>query len=665
MCLGGHQGLRSLAFCVLVFSQQILAFAPAGIQAGFEASVAAGLINNGVEEQSAREQAKQVSEWAFGNEEEGRKGRYSAESDNSKVSLKELFSSGVADRLDFETLSGEKGVLYNVYEHGTAEDRKTLEHLYKEVLPDSKGLFFKTSKRKGVVLDKLNDTRYDTFFAVAPEWFGSTGAAIYRSAFKVNQDGDYLYSNSPEAMMYGFYHMTNYDFADKSIEVDMGHSYDLGRNVTATVFNERFAFCEPGGDYSCDVVGNSRFEFEVDSFTRGTLKSIYARSVGETTPREIDELDERLREESKEPIEDSQGNVTGYTYPGYDVKNLAEAITENTESKMNTDHSVVQQFEAVIVKLRDDVLNSESLKFDKNASPDEEIDTFSTPDGVTDREADSFVLRSDSLKKIYGGILKDYKKLAGSVPSGGSGGGASSPVVPKSSQDLFSSDNFFDTPSFEGASRPSLSAFGDRKQKGYEEMDKPPAGAINISYDEYKQRGAVIPDRGKDRERPVLPGGTGTVLDPIGGTGTGTSPGNGSGTNTGGSTAGGTGSGSASGTGAGTGTGTGAGTNAGTVVGGNTNTKDQEAAGSLDTPILQEMTGREILQPLLDLRNDLLDGLNFSNPSGTCPTATFDAFQKSYSIEAHCIVFDKVSSAISAFMLAIWAILGFRIVFSA
>lgn len=665
MCLGSHQGLRSLAFCFLVLSQQIWAFAPAGIQAGFEASVAAGLIDNGVAEQSAREQAREVSEWAFGNEESGRKGRYSDPIDNKKLSIKELFSQGVVEHLNFETLTGEEGVLYNVYKNGTSQDRMTLEHLYKEVLPDSKGLFFKTERRKGAVLDKLTHLdQYDTFFAIAPEWFGSTGAAMYRSAYKVNQDDDYLYANSPEAMMYGFYHFTNHNFDDKKIVVDLGHSKQLGKNAKATVFSEIFAFCE-GTAYSCDIAGNSSFEFPIDSFTRGTLKSIYVRILGETTPRDVELLTEQIREEFKEPVENDEGEVIDYVYVPYDVNELAKAINEHTDNSMDHDNprSYVQPFEAMIVKLRDDVLSEDSLKLQQNASRDEKIDTFSTPDGISEKEADDFILKSESMKQLYNGILKGYRQH---TVASQSGGGGTSQSIPKSSLDLFASDNFFKSSDFDSMPRPSFSSFGERKEMGYEGMTDPAAGTQTISYEQFNESGATPPDREKDRERPIPAGGTGTVLDPLSGsnnTGIGSGRGSTSGNTAGDSTGSGVGSGSSAETGTSAVTGAGSLSGAGSLTG--SRTKEKEVAENLDAPSLLDITGKEILQPLLDLKDNLLEGLTFSNVSGTCPTATFEAFQRSYNIEAHCIVFDKVSGAISAVMLAIWAILGFRIVFSA
>lgn len=52
-------------------------------------------------------------------------------------------------------------------------------------------------------------------------------------------------------------------------------------------------------------------------------------------------------------------------------------------------------------------------------------------------------------------------------------------------------------------------------------------------------------------------------------------------------------------------------------------------------------------------------------PSGTCPTATLSVFGHSYQLDEQCTLYNSISAVLSAVFLAMWALLGVRILMSA
>lgn len=51
--------------------------------------------------------------------------------------------------------------------------------------------------------------------------------------------------------------------------------------------------------------------------------------------------------------------------------------------------------------------------------------------------------------------------------------------------------------------------------------------------------------------------------------------------------------------------------------------------------------------------------------SGSCPAPTFEVFGQVFALDYHCTLYTSIASIISAFMIALWTIVGIRTVFSA
>jgi hypothetical protein len=54
-----------------------------------------------------------------------------------------------------------------------------------------------------------------------------------------------------------------------------------------------------------------------------------------------------------------------------------------------------------------------------------------------------------------------------------------------------------------------------------------------------------------------------------------------------------------------------------------------------------------------------------SIPSGECPTGTFEAFGHTYTIDVQCTMWNDVGAVVQLVMLAMYALLGARILMSA
>lgn len=89
-------------------------------------------------------------------------------------------------------------------------------------------------------------------------------------------------------------------------------------------------------------------------------------------------------------------------------------------------------------------------------------------------------------------------------------------------------------------------------------------------------------------------------------------------------------------------------------------TKEEEKS-NYKEPDLPLITGIEILQPLLNLKDNLLSTLNFNVPLGSCPTFNIDFFGSNLSLDVHCTIIEKIAAAISALFLIIYNIFAIRI----
>lgn len=75
-------------------------------------------------------------------------------------------------------------------------------------------------------------------------------------------------------------------------------------------------------------------------------------------------------------------------------------------------------------------------------------------------------------------------------------------------------------------------------------------------------------------------------------------------------------------------------------------------------------TGQEILQPIIDLMPFVKD-INVSAKDVQCPKWNFEIWDKSYSVDSHCSLLEKIRTLLKAVFLLIWGIVSLRIILSA
>jgi len=59
-----------------------------------------------------------------------------------------------------------------------------------------------------------------------------------------------------------------------------------------------------------------------------------------------------------------------------------------------------------------------------------------------------------------------------------------------------------------------------------------------------------------------------------------------------------------------------------------------------------------------------VDAISFPSGSGACPSGTVTLFGKPITFDGHCALWGEISGIFSALMLAVWCLLGVRIVLS-
>ncbi|MBN6710273.1 hypothetical protein JFL47_11390 [Haemophilus haemoglobinophilus] len=113
-----------------------------------------------------------------------------------------------------------------------------------------------------------------------------------------------------------------------------------------------------------------------------------------------------------------------------------------------------------------------------------------------------------------------------------------------------------------------------------------------------------------------------------------------------------------------------AGDKAGTVTTAGTSTTTAEATeDKVDEKennflVPEGVTALEILQPLLDIKDNLQHLKNISG-SGTCPTYDLNLFGEGFTLDSHCLILDKVGHIFQSVAMLMWSILGLIIILRA
>lgn len=694
MCLGGRYGAKTLATAILLFLSS-KSFANVGaLPAAFEAALGASLMNSGVAEEDARNEAKEVSKWAFGDSETGRKGRFSSEGKKG-VSLKKLLSERVVEGVDFTNPEGEKGVIFNIAENGTESDRKLLEKVVNTRFQTQGELVFKRKKRVQQILNfcQQEGETAECEYVVAPDWYSSLELFNYRSKRPVNTDGDYVYSNTPLGMYTGVYYNSPFDLTSKNeVMLDLGLSKITNKNEQITVYSEDYFECGAANNPVCDDP-QTQFIEDSASFSNILLSFNYTKQIIDLSPDLITKFfkeaeDERVEEERQSLEMDLDEDDENSTLPSddeirasvlpLDPFELKEYVIRQQAASLAENYYTFN-YQYPVLKIREDSPQNKNIEDIKDT--DTEIDIISTNSGITKEESKDYSVDESSLADIYTGVLRSYVSSNG----GGSGGSASSSGY--NTPNLFEkykSDSYFSSSEVGSVIRslglevPRLRDFSDgQPDKTAIPEELPEKETFYISQGEYTadnvKRNYInarpkISTYGADddeetRHTPIAPvhtGGGGRVSPALG---NGTSTGSGSSTHTGEKEK----SGSISGSGASSATNSSAVPKSETVVVDKAAPKEEPEADKSEffLPTLEDISARDILQPFFDLKNSILSELQFSMPSGDCPRPSVELFGQSYSIEAHCTIFDDLSSVISSFAAALWLILAFRIVFSA
>jgi len=86
---------------------------------------------------------------------------------------------------------------------------------------------------------------------------------------------------------------------------------------------------------------------------------------------------------------------------------------------------------------------------------------------------------------------------------------------------------------------------------------------------------------------------------------------------------------------------------------------------NIGAPTLEQTpTAAQILAPILNLMPDL-KSFTVPSHSSSCPTATFSAFNRSYTVDSHCSLIESNRTLIEAAMLLLWSIASVLVVLRA
>lgn len=633
-----------LSFSSISFSNPIVSV--------FESAVIDSLVTGGMTSEQAAEDASKITNSIFdknlpanlerwGMTENSSVADYffskgSTNSINFKENAKRggVFSDDVTNSLNNPHLKGGEGVMFHVENHGNWEDRKKLEQMFKD---RGFSLVFKTSipyREIEQYADMVNE------YAIAPSWYDSTGMFLYRTELPINKDGDYFYADKP----FVFYRQGLIHFI-KNLEIKET-LVDIGEK-NGKVFRFPIYKDEP---FTYEDEQDAGLEFIHSYGNHYSLNYLYERKIWDRT----DDLEADLGYIKLDMGFDGE--------PEAIVNKLREfaAMSEFSEEGVGT---------LLLTKNRDDISNEEdTIKMDDTLDMDDRVSVYDDLKSISDyskssERLDNYEATPETISKIFNKEIKDFNLNLKQEDK---------EKLSPQARNLLSSA-FVLTPQnvATGARRAGLTTTGGGGIS-VKDLSNPVSTFKTFFTNNSDRRSIPIgvsnnadiahspSDSDRNKPKPVGAGANGGTS----GTNSGSIPGS----NTG------IGSGSSSNTDVTTGSGAGAiptsntQTNAGSVTVGTSASsatdKPEETPRPEALPLIPDAL--DILKPLTDWRLNLISYLQISPASGTCPTFQFDFIDGSQiSIDTHCIVFEKISQTISLFMSAVWAILAFRVLFSA
>lgn len=666
---------------------------------GYQATMESYLINSGVAPSIASEDASKITSSVFGSS------RYGPHFEQYKESLKNNSSSSttpppadntlfqnVDDNLsianaifDREVISsmkvkykkGYEGLIFHVMDKGNYLDRENLRKMFKG--NTGFDIVFRSTMPYGDLLQygqdefaKDSNISLDpsSLFAVAPEWYGTTGVYLYRTEIPVKtRKGEKLYFYSNDLFniyMYGL-GQGRIPFAkdNEYVTVKLGTD-EKGQEINFDIYRDEADIYSNEQDAGLELIHSYD--------NRYTLNYLYERHIRDYTDFEDDKLhfsvDGGCNSDANCIYQGLLGNSGSY-----------EFIEEGKGSLL-------------LVKDRHDLETVEETEAGKD-EPEEDVMIYENMDKIfgtsSELRAENYKLTDDTLSELYEGITRMWL-LRGGIQKYGLGADYSESVTsslglapvefdlsPKAKNALgsnFSLSNRDIPRSVSGsvsvssvsepkvALRDSFWTSSSSSKRSYRLIGKDNNVGDGISTNTGSDTNAgsgstAIDTPSKNDDRLPLPG-NGSVGTHSGAGHSGVTNPSGAGTDTNA----GAGSSANAGSTAGSATGSKVTTQTGSTATGTTGEKaEDEELDKPDLPAIPE--AKDILKPLLDWRNELLSSIVSPSIGGSCPTYTISIFDATIEMESHCTIFEKIAGALSAISMMFWYFLAFRIVMSA
>jgi len=594
--------------------------------AAYESSMSAYLIGAGLTKEDANRESAKMSAYAFGgsgnsSEVSSSKGCVRAgRSSCQKITVGEtVLNYNTEGKLDFiSTTNQTVSELQSMSRLRQYNENDILKFLYKD--GELGDLTFKETYKRDDFIEKLMSFTNvdDGDFAVAPAWFDSAGSYLYRTSLPINSENHYLYFNTYTNLYNGYWkHLQDIEPYSEEKEAYL----DLTDDYRALIYRSYYKPVEvSSNDHRTQSDYFSKKTFPNDEFLL-IKKSIFELSKDDISSHIFQA--KQIAEDEKISLDEAYETSFG---------GLDKIFFTRTEDI---------QVPVSIVKPRSDLNTEDDLKEEEQKENIEIVHRIGT---IEERAKRDYVVSPKAITNSFENMKNDYFAANGNVVRTSSGQTVNVDTSRKLQSLDLSSVSAKDRVSYQ------LGSFVDR------------TSSIS-SYDEYRKanpiaKGTDTVEDVEDRNKPAPPTTSG-ALDNTGNL----NPATGSGADTNISSDGKVSAGSNSSVGSNTGAVSNSQASSISKPAESAETKEEEKS-DYKEPDLPLITGIEILQPLLNLKDSLLSTLNFNVPAGSCPIFNIDFFGSNLTLDVHCTIIEKIAAAISALFLIIYNIFAIRIVLS-
>ncbi|MCX2960259.1 hypothetical protein [Rodentibacter caecimuris] len=586
------------------------------IIAAYEASMTGYLTAAGLTQQEAQTEAGKMSAYAFsgayGIDTSESKGcvRPSREGNNChKITIGETIINYNSDgKLDFISKTNQTvSQLKSMAQLSKYSESDILKSLYKD--SELGDLVFEETYNRDEFIDELMS--YSTMeggqdYALAPIWYASTGLYLYRTKLPINEE-QYLYFNDFKSLYHRYWqHLENIEPYSEEKEGYL----DLTDEYRALIYE---SYYRPVNLKSNDE----------------RIKPEYLQSI--TMPSALllpikhhifelskDDIANFIRQGKEISADENKSLDEGYeiSFGSIDKQHYIRV------EELNIPVTVVQS--RLDLKTKQDIENQED-------EPEVKFVHFSTQ--ISTDKKEEYAVKEQDLANSFNNMKNEYFR-------------SNSNSITKSNGSIVNIDTNRDLTVMD------LSKVSSSENKSYSLGSFLSSKSSIEEYGHYKKSNSSAVKTDvidiNDNNKPAPPISSGI-----------------SGTNT-------EGTGIDSGTGSHVETGSNVGINSEIVSGSQAGTISKPIEGTkteitdgYQDPILPEVSGIEILQPLLNLKEELLSKLNFNLPAGSCQALNIDFFNTSISSDAHCQLAERIAPMLASIMLLIYYIIAFRIILSA